>query len=435
MKITAALLPLILLLTPLISWGQFQSPQIPKPSTPSSPVQVLSPKYQTQNPKPASPNPTAVHQNNMRRQRQRAQIMQEMRQDIADMSKAIQYELPSQSHLSATKYYQTAFAELQKMGDTAFSIKQANFIVENAFFENQGNYEEFEKVVQQTGNFLRQKIQDFGYNPESNLAKNLTLLRFFSDTLRIESQNLEHLPFQYEFDDFMGRNDWTNMFVTKLLETNKGQCHSLPMLYLILAEEIEAEARLAFSPNHSYIKFPDDKGKWVNVELTNGMLTTDAFILQSGYIKAEALQNKVYMQPLTDSQLRAQILVDLAKGYSRKFGYDSFVEQVIDQAIQLDPNNIFAQMVKADYLTIRFMYVAKQLGLNRENFQKVKQYPKATALYQEQMKQYEVVDNLGYEPMPQEMYQEWLESLNEAKQKQQSDNMRIRLESKQNPAR
>jgi hypothetical protein len=371
----------------------------------------------------------------MRRQRQRAQIMQEMRQDIADMSKAIQYELPSQSHLSATKYYQTAFAELQKMGDTAFSIKQANFIVENAFFENQGNYEEFEKVVQQTGNFLRQKIQDFGYNPESNLAKNLTLLRFFSDTLRIESQNLEHLPFQYEFDDFMGRNDWTNMFVTKLLETNKGQCHSLPMLYLILAEEIEAEARLAFSPNHSYIKFPDDKGKWVNVELTNGMLTTDAFILQSGYIKAEALQNKVYMQPLTDSQLRAQILVDLAKGYSRKFGYDSFVEQVIDQAIQLDPNNIFAQMVKADYLTIRFMYVAKQLGLNRENFQKVKQYPKATALYQEQMKQYEVVDNLGYEPMPQEMYQEWLESLNEAKQKQQSDNMRIRLESKQNPAR
>ena len=80
------------------------------------------------------------------------------------------------------------------------------------------------------------------------------------------------------------------MFVQKLLVTGKGQCNSLPKLYLILAEEIGAEAHLALSPNHSYIKFPDDEGNWHNIELTNNMLTTDAFILNSGYVKAEAIQ-------------------------------------------------------------------------------------------------------------------------------------------------
>jgi hypothetical protein len=162
------------------------------------------------------------------------------------------------------------------------------------------------------------------------------------------------------------------MFVEKLLQSNKGQCHSLPLLYLILAEEINAKAYLSFSPNHSYIKFKDNNGKWINVELTNGMLTTDAFVLQSGYMKAEALQNKIYMQPLTERQLLSEIMVDLAKGYSVKFGYDEFVEQVIDKAIELYPNNVFAQMVKSDYRTLKFHYVAQQLGLNLDNFQNLK---------------------------------------------------------------
>jgi hypothetical protein len=309
-----------------------------------------------------------------------------------------------------------------------FSIKEAIFLVENAFYENQGQFEIFNKVINHIGQFLTWKMEELNYDPTSNLAKNLILYQFFADTLEIKSKNLIHYPFKYDFEDYMGHEDWTKMFVEKALATNAGQCHSLPLLYLILAEEIGAKAQLAYSPNHSYIKFQDDNEKWHNVELTNGMMTTDAFVLQSGFIKAEALQNKIYMQSLNQRQLLSHMLFDLAKGYAVKYCYDSFVEKVINKALELDPNNINAHMVKSNYLTLKFRYVENQLGINEQNYrQKLSQYPQAREIFIERGQQYAIIDNMGYEDMPAEAYEKWLGSLQEAKQKQESQQMIIKL--------
>jgi hypothetical protein len=138
------------------------------------------------------------------------------------------------------------------------------------------------------------------------------LFQFFSEELKLGNQ--KHLPFKYDFQDYMGINDYSKMFVTKLIHSGSGQCHSMPLLYLILAEEIGAEAFLSFSPNHSYIKFQDDKNKWFNIELTNGMLTASSFMLNSGFIKAEAMQSEIYMQNLSKQELLSQLYVDLASG-------------------------------------------------------------------------------------------------------------------------
>ncbi len=359
---------------------------------------------------------TQIQQNRI----QSRQLVQEAISEFENQPTAINYNLPSYNHIPATLHYRKAFSELSKMADTSYSIQKANFIVENAFYENKGNYDEFDKLIGEIGQFLNTKMDELKYDKNNNLHKNTILFQFFSDTLQVKSQNLEHLPFKYEFDDYMGRNDWSNMFVSKLLQTNKGQCHSLPLLYLILAEEIGAKAHLAFSPSHSYIKFQNNNGKWINVELTNGMLTMDAFILQSGYMKAEALSSKIYMQPLTKKQVLSEFMVDLAKGYSKKFGYDEFVEQVIEKALELYPNNIFAQMVKSDYTTLQFMFVQKQLRVPPNEIHK---YPKAKKMLDKMYKQYEVIDNLGYQEMPIADYEKWLNSLKQAKNKQKSTKM------------
>jgi len=123
------------------------------------------------------------------------------------------------------------------------------------------------------------------------------------------------------------------------------------------------------------------------------------------------------MQPLTNKQLLSNCLFDLAKGYAVKYCYDSFVEEVINKALELDPNNINAHMVKSDYITMRFMYVQKQLNVKPENINK---YPKAKKLLDEMYAQYAIVDNLGYENMPASEYEKWLNSLNNAIQKQES---------------
>lgn len=350
------------------------------------------------------------------------------KQIYADLNAVlINYDLPENVNIESTKYYKQAYNKLMELNGSDFSIEKATFIIENAYFEGQQDYDEFKAIVNQTGDFLIEKMDELGYDKESNLAKNFILFQFFSDTLEIKSKDLKHLPLEYDFEDYMGINDWSKMFVSKLLETGKGQCNSLPRLYLILAEEIGAEAFLSLSPNHSYIKFRDDDNNWYNVELTNGMFTTDSSILQSGFIKSEALQNGIYLQTMDRKELFSQLLVDLAQGYARKFGYDPFVKEVVDNALRVYPNNINAHMLRSNYLTIKFEYVLDQIGINphnKEELQNIRYFPETAKLLTQVNAQYDEIDNLGFEFMSPEAYQKWLGSLQEHKQQQDDQEMK-----------
>ncbi|WP_152538240.1 hypothetical protein [Aquimarina megaterium] len=367
---------------------------------------------------------------NMQEQKLREKQAQTLINDALD-SFSKNYSLPSYGNKVGASYYRRAFEKLQNMSSSDFSIKKAIFTIENAFYEETNSYDEFDTTIKQTGDFLREKMTELGYDSQSNLAKIFLLFQFFSDTLQIRSKNVKHLPLTYDFNDYMGKDDWSKMFVKKLLETGKGQCNSLPQLYLILAEEIGAEANLALSPNHSYIKFQDDqKWKWYNVELTNGMLTTDAFILQSGYVKAEALQNKIYMHPLSKKQLQSHLTMNLALGYIQKFGYDEFVNEMISNALTLDPSNAQAYQVKSNYATIKVKYALDKLGIGKENFDEIKKHPMAIQLYKNMIAQYKIVDKLGHQEMPPDEYQRWLASVKEESNKQQNIELKTKLNTK-----
>ncbi len=354
-------------------------------------------------------------------------IKKQVEEDIDVQSgQRIDLSLPSFTNKKGSQHYRNAYAQLLPMQYAGFSSKRATFIVENAYYEDEKDYAQFEKTIKQTGDFLREKMMELHLDENSNLAKNYLLFQFFADTLEIKSKSIKHLPFEYDFDDFWGRKDWSKMFVQKLLITGKGQCNSLPRLYLILAEEIGAEAHLALSPNHSYIKFPDDGGNWHNIELTNNMLSTDAFILNSGYVKAEAIQNKIYMHPLNDQELLSNYFDQLAQGYIRKYGYDGFVEEVLDTALEIDPRNITAQLSKANLQTVKLKYATERLGITQENFNEIGKYPELVRLYRSVMAQYETVDNLGYAEMPQELYEKWLSSVGEQEQQQLDDSFKVK---------
>ena len=48
-------------------------------------------------------------------------------------------------------------------------------------------------------------------------------------------ENFETLNEKILTNFFKENENWENQFVSKVLNTHKGQCHSLPMLYKILA--------------------------------------------------------------------------------------------------------------------------------------------------------------------------------------------------------
>ena len=427
------------LLIPLFTFSQVNLPSVPQPAQ--------MPNYSNQNySNPNNRNSVPNHStqyfdvDKQRQQKQYEQIMREVEQneklqaetlkqikkDVQELTdnKNIDYNFKSLSNIKGTELYREVFDKMQTLNIENYSVRDVVFQIENAYFGNQQDKAEFDKIIKNTGEFLIAKMKELNYDTNSNSAKNFILFEFFSETLQLKSTGVKHLPLKYDFEDYRGIKDYSKMFVTKLLKTRTGQCHSMPLLYLILAEQIQAEAYLSVCPEHSYIKFQDENGKWYNVELTNGMFTATSLILNSGFIKSEALQNEIFMQNHTKAQLLSRMYSDLASGYVNKFGYDEFVEKVINKSLELYPKNITSQMIKSNYETERFKYILKQLGITPENKQDIQQlqnYPEAIEVLKKRNEQYQQIDDLGFEPMPAEAYEEWLTSLNTEKTKQENE--------------
>ncbi len=79
------------------------------------------------------------------------------------------------------------------------------------------------------------------------MSNHAAIFRLMTDSIPFyfnDSEGFIHLPFHYNFDDYAGNKDWSNTFVTKLLTSHKGNCHSLPILYKLIAEEMRE--RLGF---------------------------------------------------------------------------------------------------------------------------------------------------------------------------------------------
>ncbi|MCD0465966.1 hypothetical protein [Flavobacterium sp. ENC] len=383
--------------------------------------------------------PEDYYSADQKRQQQQQHLMNEADQEIKmqfikelqdkaerdQMPSRPDFNLPSLSGNPGTEYYRNVYEKMLTLNAEEYSLKEVNFDIENAYFENKMDKAEFDKIIKQTGEFLISKMKELKYDTGSSTAKNFMLFQYFSETMQLKSSGLRHQSLKYDFEDYRGINDWSKMFVTKLLSTGKGQCHSMPLLYLILAEQIDTEAYLAVSPEHSYIRFQEEHNdKWYNVELTNGMFSTNSFLLNSGYIKAEALQNKIYLQNHTKKELLSRLYSDLAAGYVHKFGYDAFVLQVADKALELYPNNISAQMIKSNYYTEQLAYALYQLNINpesKEQLEQIIQFPEVVTILRNRNLQYKKMDDLGYEPMPAEAYEKWLHSINEEKNKRNSE--------------
>lgn len=430
---------ILFFLIPLATFSQVKLPTTPQPTqfqhygnhsfgTPTNmqPPNPMTIFYGTDEQKRINQQNQQIIQEVQHNQQQRLEAQNLLKKEInqQNQNKSINYNLPSLAKKKGTEFYRQVFDEMLTLNVENYSIKDVNFKIENAYFENKLQKEEFNKVIKQSADFILSTMKELKYDLNSNTAKNYILFQFFSETLQLKSNNKKHLPFKYDFEDYMGIKDYSKMFVTKLINTHSGQCHSMPLLYLILAEQIGAVAYLSQSPNHSYIKFQDDKGKWYNIELTNGMFTVPSFILNSGFISSEAIQNNIYMQNMTKKELLSQFFTDLASGYIHKFGYDEFVEKATNKALELNPNSITANMNKANFNTEHLKYVVKLLGIdpaNQQSREEILNYPQAVEILRNMHKQYDVIDNLGFQQMPAESYEKWLSSLQAKNNKQDNE--------------
>ncbi|HRY34028.1 MAG TPA: hypothetical protein P5531_13760 [Bacteroidales bacterium] len=301
--------------------------------------------------------------------------------------------------------YPQAYAEIKSMleGKTPVDFKRAVFVTESAYLNGSLDYQSFCADIKATGVKLKAMIRSRGLE-NYKTCKNWAVFSYMIDTIPVN----DYQPFTYDFDDFRGDKDWSKMFITKLMKTRKGNCHSLPYFYKILCEEIGGEASLAMGPNHVYIKHRDEKGQWVNIELTNGGFPRDQWIIKELAITIEEIKNGVYMRPLTDKESISMCLFDLACGYREKSGYDNFVLQIVNTALKYYPNSLELLMTKADCYHV----IGKQ--------EKEKNEPNKKALdtyYLAYTTTVDKINSLGYQEMPKEQYDEWVRSVAAEKKK------------------
>ena len=330
--------------------------------------------------------------------------------------------------------YKKAFAEMKEMLEQPekLSFKRAVFLTENAYLKQSLDYTTFCNRISALAKIAKQiSIENklvYDLEDKSKVeiyAGTFNLItegfRYFKSTE--DTSVYQYPPYVYDFTDFDGKENWTQMFVTKLLQTHSGNCHSLPFLYKILVEENGEKSNLALAPNHIYIKHQIKKDGWYNTELTSGIFPVDAWLMASGYIKLEAIQNGVYMKALNQNESIAICLTDLAQGYQKRFGTRSgeYILQCCDLALLYFPNYINALLLKAE--------TQKEIidnQMKKENVNYVSDLfgnPTTKAMFDDMTANYSTIHKLGYRKMPDKMYAEWLLSLKTEREKYQNKNL------------
>ena len=330
---------------------------------------------------------------------------------------------PSRSRMPGTGYFYEAYRQIDGMlrDSLPLDLGKAVFLVENALLGNTLDYASYEKAIDERADLCRWKMQEEKLSSQDNLAKNNILFRLLTETMTIKQPGTEkritHYPVQYNLDDYRSRQDFTSHFVTTLLSTNEGQCYSMPLLYLVIAEKLGAEAFLSHSPLHSFIKIKDDSGRWYNLELTCRYILTDSHYVNNSRIGSDALRSGLYLSPLDKKEVIAGLMTQLGHYYYIKYDHDPFVLQCMHRSQEYIKTPVDAWRVESDYESKLLRTVMRLLRIKDADEMK-KYYP---GVYRHYLRLAELERNIrecGYQELPPEVYRAWLGHVEELKKEE-----------------
>jgi hypothetical protein len=329
----------------------------------------------------------------------------------------------SQSFIAETKGFNEALKELNSMllGTEQGSLAKAFFTVEHAYGNSYLSQKEFEQILRQSSDFIKQWMTQNKLSLQSNEDVHLAVQKFMGESLTLgESKmskdrkehfsTMSHQAFYYDFSDNGGEKDFRNFFLTKCLATGSGQCSSLPAVYLCFIEALGGQAFLSMAPQHTFIKYRDRKGNVVNYEPTSHWKISDKWYQDNMMITAEAIRNKIYLDTLNTKQIIADCVLRLAHGYLNKFGAadGSFINSCIDIAQR------YSEKTNLQGLLIRSSLLARMLNnvlyhAHIVSYQDLGKSAEASELYKALSENEKVIHRSGYQEQPKALYEQLLQ--------------------------
>lgn len=324
---------------------------------------------------------------------------------------------------SIFKRFDDALKHLDDMlaGRAELSVADAYYTIESAFGNPYLSREQYHNIIKESVDFIKRWMLENRLDPKDNYSVQYAIQKFMSETLTINNttQNGEkgasfkpvtHQPFHYDFDDYQGAKDYRNMFVTKCLATGFGQCNSMPIIYLVLAESLGVKAYLSFAPHHSLIKYPDNKGDIINYEPTSNWEISDTWYKDNLFISAKAIETGIYLDTFNRRQVVANCIFDLAVNYmiADGTGNEDFIIKCIRYGTPHFPknNNLQSLFIYSVHLKTMLQKTMSKYGIAR--IEDIDRVPEAKKLYREYMGNEVYIDRLGYSDMPAGMYEAML---------------------------
>jgi regulator of sirC expression with transglutaminase-like and TPR domain len=152
----------------------------------------------------------------------------------------------------------------------------------------------------------------------------------------------DYKPYQYDFSDPYGR-DFSHALIARYIETRRGNCVSMPFLFIILADRLGLPVTASMAPRHVFVKYADDvTGKTVNLETTSGANPArDVWLRHVIPMSDLAVENGVYLKPLTRRETVAVMAGVVVESDFAKKKYDGTIK-VADVLLQYYPHFVQA---------------------------------------------------------------------------------------------
>lgn len=106
-------------------------------------------------------------------------------------------------------------------------------------------------------------------------------------------------PFSYDHADPQGRNV-RNKLISTYLATRRGNCVSMPILFLIVGERMGLNLTLSTAPLHMFLRYTEESGREINLETTSGgHPARTSWYRQNLPMTDRAVESGLYMRTLS----------------------------------------------------------------------------------------------------------------------------------------
>ncbi len=269
-----------------------------------------------------------------------------------------------------------------------------------------------EKIVDPTVNTSATKaeIDRLVENIASQLQGNespINIVSLISEPLYEYGPENNSKPYQYDFDDPLGTKI-SNKLVSNYIRTHKGNCVSMPMLYFMVADKLGIDCTLSTAPLHLFVMVKEPvSNKYFNVEATHkGQIATEQFYIEKLRIKPAALQNGIYLQPLSKKEIISVMAITLSEHYAEQQQWEKSIA-IAKLAVKYYPNYAYAMVKIANgYYKLLANAVAKaEKGYTTEEKQHM------DYLYKNNLAYLEKAESLGWEQPSSQQNLEYFESI------------------------